>query len=334
MKTEVIAEIGQAHDGSLGILHSYIDAVSNAGANVIKFQTHIASAESSKFEKFRVNFSRQDNTRYDYWKRMEFTKDQWKEIKAHCDELDIEFMSSPFSISAVELLEEIGVKRYKIGSGETNNLLMLSKIAETGKPIILSTGMSSYNEIDEILTFLNQYNLDLSIMQCTTSYPVEPERLGLNVIKEMQDRYKLPTGLSDHSGTIYPSLAAAALGANMVEVHVTFSKQIFGPDTKSSIIINDLESLVNGINIINTSLSNPVNKDNSDEFDELKNIFGKSLTLNKDLKNGDSINISDLETTKPAGRGIHPKDFESIIGKKLKINKKRNDFLNYEDLIL
>ena len=128
-----IAEIGQAHDGSLGTAHAYIDSLAKTGVNAIKFQTHIAVAESSVHEPFRVKFSQQDATRMDYWKRMEFTQDQWHGIKKHCDEVGLEFMSSPFSNAAVEVLEEVGVKRYKIGSGEVNNLLILKKIAETLK---------------------------------------------------------------------------------------------------------------------------------------------------------------------------------------------------------
>ncbi len=121
----IIAEIAQAHDGSLGMVHAYIDAVAKTGCDAIKFQTHIAAAESSIQEPFRVKFSKQDKTRFEYWKRMEFTLEQWKEIKQHCDEVGLEFMSSPFSNAAVDLLEEVGVKRYKIGSGEVNNFVLL-----------------------------------------------------------------------------------------------------------------------------------------------------------------------------------------------------------------
>ena len=131
----IIAEIGQAHEGSLGILHSYIDALEDTGVDAIKFQTHIAEAESSEYEPFRVKFSYEDATRYEYWKRMEFTLEQWKGIKKHCDEVGLEFISSPFSNMAVDWLEELGVQKYKIGSGEVNNYLMLEKIAKTGKDI-------------------------------------------------------------------------------------------------------------------------------------------------------------------------------------------------------
>ena len=150
----VIAEIAQAHDGSLGLLHSFIDAVAQTGVNAIKFQTHVADAESSMHEPFRVNFSYEDKTRFDYWKRMEFTLDQWKDIKSHCDEVGLEFMSSPFSNAAVDLLEEVGVERYKVGSGEVNNFLLLEKIVRTKKPLIISSGMSSYKELDETIEFL------------------------------------------------------------------------------------------------------------------------------------------------------------------------------------
>jgi len=137
----IIAEIAQAHDGSLGTAHAYIDALSKTGVHAIKFQTHIAEAESSIYEPFRVKFSKQDKTRFDYWKRMEFTLEQWKELKAHCNEVGLEFMSSPFSNAAVDVLEEVGVNRYKIGSGEVTNFLLLEKINRILKSLI------SYNSI-------------------------------------------------------------------------------------------------------------------------------------------------------------------------------------------
>ena len=150
--TFIITEIAQAHDGSIELAHKYIDEVAKTGIDAIKFQTHIAEAESSEFEPFRVLFS-DDKTRFDYWKRMEFTLKEWKELKAHCDDVGVEFMSSPFSNAAVDLLEEVGVMRYKVGSGEVNNFVLLEKIAQTGKPIIISSGMSSFEELDATVFF-------------------------------------------------------------------------------------------------------------------------------------------------------------------------------------
>jgi len=328
----VIAEIGQAHEGSLGILHSYIDAVSNTGVDAIKFQTHIAEAESSIYEPFRIKFSTQDETRFDYWKRMEFSESQWREIKNHCEERGLEFISSPFSIQAVELLESIGMKRYKIASGEVGNFLMLDKIARTKKPIIISSGMSSFSELEQTIEFLKPYGNELSILQCTTSYPVAPEKLGLNVLKELTEKFDLPVGLSDHSGTIYPSLAAVTLGASYIEVHATFHKEIFGPDTKSSLTLDQLTQAVEGIRFIERSLNNPVNKNNNNEYSELKKIFGKSLAVRTSLKMGHKITIEDLESKKPAEFGIPASDYTKVIGKKVIKDINKFSFLNYEDL--
>ena len=328
----IIAEIAQAHDGSLGILHSYIDAVAKTGANAVKFQTHIADAESSEFEPFRVKFSKQDNTRFDYWKRMEFSREQWKGIKEHCDEVGLEFMSSPFSIEAVELLEAIGMKRYKIASGEMQNFLMLDRICRTGKPIILSTGMSSYEEIERTIDFVSQYDNDITLLQCTTSYPVPPESIGLNNLSEYTKRFNVPVGLSDHSGTIYPSLAAVTLGASMIEVHVTFSKDIFGPDTKASLTLDEMKMLVDGSKFISTALQHPVNKTDNSEFNEMQKIFGKTLSVRKDLKEGDIIMLEDLESKKPAGMGIPASHYAEVVGRELIKNVDRGSFLSNIDL--
>lgn len=329
---QIIAEIAQAHDGSLGMAHSYIDAVAKTGCTAIKFQTHIAKVESSIHEPFRVKFSKQDATRFDYWKRMEFTLEQWKGIKEHCDEVGLEFISSPFSNAAVDLLEEVGVKRYKIGSGEVNNFLLLQKIAKTGKPIIISSGMSSFSELDETVQFLKENKVNYSILQCTTSYPTKPEQYGLNVIAELKDRYKVPIGFSDHSSSIEACIAATALGAEILEFHVVFDKEMFGPDAKSSLTIEETTQLVKSVQNIKKSLNNPVNKNDNSSFNELKTIFEKSLAINKDLPEGHIITFQDLETKKPKGFGILASQYKTVLGKKTTRSMKQWDFLNESDI--
>lgn len=333
MSVFIIAEIGQAHDGSLGILHSYIDALADTGVDAIKFQTHIAEAESSEYEPFRVKFSYEDDTRFDYWKRMEFTLDQWKDIKKHCDEVGLEFISSPFSNMAVDWLEEIGVDKYKIGSGEVSNFLMLEKIAKTGKDIILSSGMSSFNELDETIEFLNIFDNNLSVLQCTTKYPTDAKDIGLNILGEIKKRYKIPVGLSDHSSKIFPSLAAVSLGAEILEFHVVFDKLMFGPDSKSSLTINEVKQLVEGVRFIEDSLRNKVDKTDNSQFYELKKIFEKSLAVNRSMKIGEIISFNDLEAKKPAGLGISAKVYKKIIGKKVNRNLNKWDFLREEDIV-
>ncbi|MCI5059232.1 MAG: N-acetylneuraminate synthase family protein [Flavobacteriales bacterium] len=332
MEIDIIAEIGQAHEGSLGILHSYIDAIATTGANAIKFQTHIAEAESSPLEPFRVKFSLEDDTRYDYWNRMEFTKDQWMGIKRHCDDVNLEFLSSPFSIKAVDLLEEVGVKRYKIGSGEVSNLLLLDRIADTGKPVILSSGLSDWDEIEQSIAFLQNKNIDVSLVQCTTSYPTTPEKWGLNVISEMKKRFDIPIGFSDHSGTPYACPAAICLGASIIEFHAVFDKRMFGPDATSSLTIDEITEMVKAIRMIQKSFENPMNKEVKGNTSELKRIFGKSLALNRDLAAGETIKKEYLESKKPAGEGIDSAEFERVIGKTLKTNKSKWSFLNDVDL--
>lgn len=331
-KTFIIAELGQAHEGSLGIAHSYIDALAETGVDAIKFQTHIADAESSEFEPFRVKFSYEDDTRIDYWKRMEFTPEQWIGLKKHCDDKNVEFISSPFSNAAVDLLEQIGVSKFKIGSGEVGNLLMLQRIAKTGKDIILSSGMSSFMELDTTVSFLQEFTNNISILQCTTSYPTNPQQWGLNVLQELRDRYKVPIGFSDHSGDIFACLAAATLGANILEFHATFDKRIFGPDTSSSITIDNIKNLVKGVRQIEISKSHPIDKNDNLSFSSLKSIFEKSLALNKDLEKGQTITINDLEAKKPKNYGVNADNYQFVIGKKVNRSMKRWEFLTEKDI--
>ncbi|QHI35234.1 N,N'-diacetyllegionaminic acid synthase [Kordia antarctica] len=331
-KTYIIAEIGQAHDGSLGMAHAYIDAVAKTGANAIKFQTHIAAAESSIHEPFRVKFSKQDATRYEYWQRMEFSLEQWITLKTHCDEVGLDFISSPFSNAAVDLLEEIGVKLYKVGSGEVNNFLLLEKIANTGKPIIISSGMSSFEELDETVAFLKEKKCEFSILQCTTSYPTAPKQFGLNVIQELKERYQVSVGFSDHSSGIEAGIAAVTLGAEILEFHVVFDKEMFGPDAKSSLTFPETAQLVKAVRNIDEALNHPIDKKDNSQFSELKQIFEKSLAINKNLSKGHILTFNDLEAKKPKNYGILASKFQEVIGKKLIKEMKQWDFLNESDV--
>ncbi len=331
-KTFIIAEIGQAHDGSLGLLHSYIDAVAQTGVNAIKFQTHIAEAESSVYEPFRVKFSYEDKTRFDYWKRMEFSLLQWEEIKNHCEERGVEFLSSPFSNMAVDLLESLGVNKFKIGSGEINNFLMLEKIAKTGKEIILSSGMSSLFELNQTITFLQPFDNKISLLQCTTKYPTAAEDIGLNIITELKELYDFPIGLSDHSGTIYPSLSAVTIGAEIIEFHVVFDKNMFGPDSQSSLTIKETKELVKGIRFIEKMRNSTINKNDTQKFKDLKTIFEKSLSVNKTLNKGHILTFDDLEGKKPYGYGIDTKEYQTVIGKKINCDLNQWAFLKKEHI--
>jgi N-acetylneuraminate synthase len=331
-KPYLIAEIAQAHDGSLGVLYSYIDAVAKTGVQAIKFQMHIAEAESSLYEPFRVHFSKEDVTRFDYWKRMEFTLEQWKGIKAHCDAVGLDFICSPFSNLAVDWLEEIGVKIYKVGSGEVNNFLLLEKIAQTGKPVIISSGMSNFEELDQTVAFLKNKNVAFSILQCTTAYPTKPEQYGFGVMQELRERYQVPVGFSDHSAKISTGIAAVALGASIVEFHVVFHRAMFGPDAIASLTLEETKQLAEAVHDIYLAQNSVLDKNNNEDFSTLKSIFEKSLAINKNLPAGHVLTFGDLESKKPKGYGISADNFQKVIGRKLKDNMSQWDFLNEEDL--
>ncbi len=328
----IIAEIGLTHEGSLGSAHSYIDALAETGIDAIKFQTHIAEAESSEKEKFRVPFSKQDRSRMDYWKRTSFKENEWLGLKSHCEDMNINFLSTPSCLAAVDLLEKLNVSYYKVGSGDTSNHLLLNRIGETKKPILLSTGMSTLDEIESSIKLLKHFKNPITLMQCTSKYPTNPEDWGLNLIQKFEQYFNIPVGFSDHSGTIYPCLAAAALGAKAFEFHVVFDRNQFGPDVSSSITVNEVKTLTNGIRSITTSLKNPINKDDISRYKSLRKLFGKSLSINKNKKSGDKIYISDLESKKPLGQGIPAKDFKTLIGKKLNKNLKKWSFIKGEDI--
>lgn len=327
----IIAEIAQAHDGSLGILHSYIDALAATGIDAVKFQTHIAEAESSAHEPFRVKFSYEDATRYDYWKRMEFTPEQWAGIKQHCEDKGLEFMSSPFSNAAVGLLESIGVKRYKVGSGEVSNLLLLNRIAQTKKPVILSSGMSTWEELDAAVAIFQSQQTPVAVLQCISAYPAKPAQWGLHIINQLKERYNIPVGYSDHSGDVYACLAAAALGAEIFEFHAVFDKRMFGPDAPASITIDDIQKLANGIHQIKEALQHNNDK-NQAGMQQMKSIFEKSLAVNTALLAGTVLQFHHLESKKPKGLGLDAARYTEVLGKKLKADKAQWDFLQANDV--
>ena len=328
----VIAEVAQSHDGSLGMAHAFIDAAARAGAGAIKFQTHFASEESTPAEPWRVRFSSQDATRYDYWRRMEFKDDQWLELKKHADDRGLIFLSSPFSRRAVELLERIGVPAWKVASGEMANYPLLDSMLATGKPMLLSTGMSPWTEIDAAVARVRAAGRPLAVMQCTTEYPCPAEKAGLNLLAEMRSRYECPVGFSDHSGQIYAGLAAASLGATLVEVHVAFSREMFGPDVPSSVTFDELRQLTEGVAFITRALANPVDKNRiAADKQELRSIFGRSIVAAIDLQAGTALAESHVAFKKP-GTGLALSRLGEVLGRRLRRPLARDQQLRLDDL--
>ncbi len=329
----VVGEVGQAHDGSLGLAHAFVDAIADAGAGAVKFQTHIAAAESRTDEPWRVRFSYQDDTRYQYWQRMELSPDAWSGLARHAVDRGLAFLSSPFSLAAVDLLRSVGVAAWKVASGEVANPQLLDAVARTGQPIILSSGMSSWAELDGAVTRLRVPGAGpLAVLQCTSAYPLRPDQVGLNVLADIARRYGCATGLSDHSGTVFPALAAVVLGARVVEVHVTLSRQMFGPDVAASVTTAELRTLVEGVAYIEAALASPLDKDESAaELAPMRELFGRSLVAAQSMPVGHVVASGDLVAKKPGG-GVPAADGERLVGGRLRRALAAGQLLHPDDV--
>jgi N,N'-diacetyllegionaminate synthase len=328
----LIAEVAQGHDGSLGFAHAFIDVVADAGFDAIKFQTHIAEAESTKDEPFRVPFSFEDATRFDYWRRMEFMPVQWQGLAEHAHKRSLLFLSSCFSLEAVEMMQKIGMPAWKVGSGEIHSDGLLDAMAATGKPILFSTGLSGFAAVERQVERLVAHGAPIALFQCTTRYPTSFEEVGLNAIDALHDRFGCPVGLSDHSGTIWPSVAAMARGAPLIEVHVALHRGQFGPDTPASLEPHELAQVVQGRNAIFAMLSSPVDKDKIErEAGNLRQIFGRSLALKRALPAGTVLRQEHLMMKKPGG-GLQQEDLPQILGRRLRHELAPDRLLRLEDL--
>ena len=230
------------------------------------------------------------------------------------------------------MLSRIGIKVWKIASGEVRNELLLEKIVATKLPVLLSSGMSAWSELEETVGLLKRHETPFLLMQCTSAYPCPPERVGLNLLREMKERFGCETGLSDHSGTIWPALAAATLGAKAVEVHVTWDRKMFGPDAVASVTFNELRELVTGIRFSEKMLSHPVNKETeASGLEGMRKMFGQSLVAARDLVVGELLTAAALTTKKPQ-IGIPASEYRNVLGTKTSRAIKEGEFLQFVDL--
>lgn len=310
---EYCIELGQSHDGSLGYVLAMIDALAKRGVKLVKFQMHLPEFESTKLESFRVPLTVQDNSRYEYWDRTGFKSSEWATIKSKCDENNIEFLCTPLSVQAVEALEQLEVKRYKIASGDLTNTQLLEAISSTQKPIILSTGMAFWGEITAALEIFDPKLATL--LQCTSKYPSGVNEAGFNVIEEMRARFpSCKIGFSDHSGNAYLAMWAFALGADFVEQHVVFSKEQYGPDTSSSVDLEDVSRISDFLSVGLSARNKIINKDEvAESLSDIRNLFGRGISPLVEIKKGQEIRESDLTFKKPMG-DLHWRDRGNLIG--------------------
>jgi N,N'-diacetyllegionaminate synthase len=314
MTGTIIAEIGSVHDGSLGNARKLVEVAASCGADVVKFQTHIAEAETTANAPSPPYF--QGEARFDYFRRTGFSDAQWSELKVACRNAGVGFLSSPFSIEAVELLERVGVEAYKVPSGEVTNLPLLERIAATGKPCFLSSGMNNWVELDAAVNVLSPGG-PVAVLQCSSVYPCPPERVGLNVIAQMRDRWGLPVGYSDHADGCGAAFAAAALGASVVEKHFTFSRLMYGSDAANAMEPGEFRRYCAGLRDVWSMVSHPVDKDDLAPYREMKRIFEKSIVTARSLPAGHTLSKGDLAFKKP-GDGIPAARWSDLIGKRLR----------------
>lgn len=306
----VIAEIGSVHDGSYGNACKLIEAAAAAGAHAVKFQTHIAESESLPDAPSPAYFSQED--RFDYFNRTAFSINQWKGVAEQAKSSQVEFISSPFSLEAVDLLENVGVQTYKIPSGEVTNVPLLERIAGTAKPVILSSGMSDWKELDRAVDILRKS--DLTVLQCTSAYPCPPDKVGINVLIEMRRRYGVKVGLSDHTMGFVAAMAAAAHGAVAIEKHFTFSRLMYGSDAKHSMEPAEFKQFTAMLQEMNTIMQSEVDKNDLSAMQDMKRIFEKSIVSASMIPVGTVIEKQHIAFKKP-GNGISASNYSSILGR-------------------
>jgi N-acetylneuraminate synthase len=262
---------------------------------------------------------------------MEFSPAQWAGLRKHADERGLLFLSSPFSLAAVELLRGVGVAGWKIASGEISHDELVDACAVTRQPVILSTGMSAWPEIDAAVARVKRSGAPLAVLQCATRYPCPPEDVGIENVAVLRERYGVAAGLSDHSGTIFPAIAAATLGAEFVEVHVALSREMFGPDVVASVTTAELRELVRGVRFVEAMRAHPVDKSAvAADVAPLRAIFGRSIVAAEDLPAGTRLARHHLAFKKP-GSGLPPQQIDRVVGRRLRRALSRDTLLADDD---
>jgi len=328
----IIAEAGVNHNGSMVLAKRLIDAAKEACADAVKFQTFKAeevvteNAEKAEYQKKTTS----ENSQYEMIKKLELSEDDFKELALYADKKNIIFLSSPFDLRSVDLLEEIGVPLFKIASGEITNFPLIKKIASKGKPIILSTGMATIGEIEEAIIELEKKTNDIILMHCVTNYPVKAVDVNLKVIETLRYTFKLPVGFSDHTMGIEMPIAAVALGICVIEKHFTLNKNFEGPDHKASLEPHELKKMIKSIRNIEKGLGNGIKKLTDDEK-EIKKVARKSIVAKVDILKGTML-TEDVLAIKRPGIGIEPKFFKNVIGKILITDLKKDELLRWNQV--
>jgi len=333
-RPKIIAEIGNSHEGSLGIALSMIDMAVYAGADLVKFQLHISEFESTDNEPFRTNSFRQDKSRKEYWGRTGFTIKQWIEIKNYCDENRIEFLCSPFSLEAAKILMDYNlISRWKLGSGEITNFELIDFVFNSKKEVLVSTGLANEADLDKTISRIKGIHdvNQLVLMHCVSQYPTESKFASLNLIEQFLNKFEVRLGHSDHSGNLFTCEYVLTLPIEYLEVHLTPSKLFFGPDVTSSLTVEELKVLVEFNRHIEILKNSNLTRDQLYQMSlETSTIFRKSLYWACNLTQNSIIMREHIKVGKPRGE-MDASEIYSVIGKKLKKSVRSSESIKVED---
>ncbi len=318
-KVKIIAEAGVNHNGSVATAIELIDAAAAAGADYVKFQTFKAEnlvTPSAKKAVYQIQNTGEADVQYDMLKKLELSFEDFRSLKAHCDKRQIKFISTPFDHESIHFLNSLGMDFFKVPSGEITNYLYLQEIASTGKAVILSTGMCTMEEVIAAVQIFRSKGYgahNLTVLHCTTEYPAPFDEINLNVLDTMRKSLDLPIGYSDHSAGIEISLAAAALGAVIIEKHFTLDRSLPGPDHKASIEPHDLKLMIDSIKNITIALGSKIKAPTSHELSNLS-VARKSLVAIRPIKKGEILTIQNVGAKRP-GNGLSPMLWPTLEGK-------------------
>lgn len=328
-RTFIIAEAGVNHNGDLEIAKKLIDVAAAAGADAVKFQTFQAEkvvCKTAKKAAYQMETTDQAETQFDMIKKLELTKPMHEELMARCDEKGILFLSTPFDIGSIRMLVELGLPMFKIPSGEITNLPYLREIARQKKPVILSTGMSDLEEVRAAVAVLRGGGAkDITLLHCNTQYPTPVLDVNLLAMVKMREEFALPVGYSDHTPGIEIPIAAAALGAAVIEKHFTLDKNMEGPDHKASLELHELKQMVEGIRKIELALGDGKKRVTESEKGNVE-IVRKSIVAAADIKKGEAFTERNLTTKRP-GTGISPMRWDEVIGTIAKKNYQADELI-------
>jgi N,N'-diacetyllegionaminate synthase len=330
--TYIIAEAGVNHNGDLEKAKELIDVAKDAGADAVKFQTFKAKELASK-EASKVDYQKEENeedSQYEMLKELELAKKNFEKLKDYASQKEITFLSTPFEKQSADILEDLEVKAFKIGSGEITNTPLLRHIAKKGKPIILSTGMSDLGEVEDAVDVLKEENAEFVLLHCVSNYPTRPKEVNLRAMDTLEQAFNVPTGFSDHTMDTHIPVAAVARGATVIEKHFTLDKSLEGPDHEASLNPEELEEFITKIRETEEALGTGVKKPAKREKNNKKAIR-KGIVASKDIKKGESLEESKISIKRPA-EGIKPKHLEQIIGKEAKADMKSDKPINWEDI--